>query len=161
MPPNFFDPLAASFWDMLQLAIGAAVTTLTIKFSGWQSTKKKELVERRVKDAEIMARLDELVNQSQAVKSEIKNSHGTNLRNDLDVAIKNSKEARDNSTQALKIVKQISDSLESLTVDFRESKREHIDFRERHNQSTEEIHDLNKRVNALFSAQNKKENNHE
>lgn len=161
MPPNFFDPLAASFWDMLQLGIGAAVTTLTIKFSGWQSTKKKELAERRVKDAEIMARLDELANQSQAVKSEVKNSHGTNLRHDLDVAIKSATEARDNSTQALKIVKQISDSLESLTADFRESKREHIDFRERHNQSTEEIHDLNKRVNALFSAQNKKENNHE
>lgn len=105
--------------------------------------------------------LDELANQSQAVKFEVKNSHGTNLRYDLDVAIKSATEARDNSTQALKIVKQISDSLESLTVDFRESKREHIDFRERHNQSTEEIHDLNKRVNTLFSAQNKKENNHE
>lgn len=160
MPPNFFDPLAASFWDMLQLAIGAAVTTLTIKFSGWQSTKKKELTERRVKDAEIMARLDELANQSQAVKSEVKNSHGTNLRHDLDVAVKSATEARDNSTQALKIVKQISDSLESLTVDFRESKREHIDFRERHNQSMEEIHDLNKRVNAIFSTINK-ENTHE
>lgn len=160
MPPNFFDPLAASFWDMLQLAIGTAVTTLTIKFSGWQSTKKKELAERRVKDAEIMARLDELANQSQAVKSEVKNSHGTNLRHDLDVAIKSATEARDNSTQALKIVKQISDSLESLTVDFRESKREHIDFRERHNQSMEEIYDLNKRVNAIFSTINK-ENTHE
>ena len=160
MPPNFFDPIAASFWDMLQLAIGAAVTTLTIKFSGWQSTKKKELAERRVKDAEIMARLDELANQSQAVKSEVKNSHGTNLRHDLDVAIKNSKEARDNSTRALKIVEQIKDSLESLSGDFRESKREHMDFRERHNRSAEDIQDLNKRVNALFSTVNK-EINHE
>lgn len=146
---------------MLQLGIGAAVTTLTIKFSGWQSTKKKELAERRAKDAEIMARLDDLANQSNAVKSEVKNSHGTNLRHDLDVAIKSATEARDNSTRALKVVEQIKDSLESLAGDFRESKREHVDFRERHNQNAEEIHDLNKRVNALFSAQNKKENNHE
>lgn len=160
MPPNFFDPIAASFWDMLQLGIGAAVTTLTIKFSGWKSTKEKELAERRVKDAEIMARLDELTSQSQAVKSEVKNSHGTNLRNDLDEAIRVSRAARDNSTQALKIVGQIRDSLESLAGDFRESKREHMDFRERHNRSAEDIQDLNKRVNALFSTL-KKENTHE
>lgn len=153
MPPNFFDPLAASFWDMLQLAIGAAVTTLTIKFSGWKSAKEKELAERRVKDAEIMARLDDLANQSQTVKEEVKNTHTTNLRHDLD-------KVREISTQALKNSEQIKGTLDSLAGDFRESKREHTDFRERHNRSAEDIQDLNKRVNALFSTINK-ENNHE
>lgn len=160
MPPDFFSQFASSFWDMLQLGIGAAVTTLTIKFSGWQSTKKKELAERRLKDAEIMKRLDKLANQSEDVKAEVKNTHSTNLRHDLDKAVKSASEARDNSTQALKIVKRISDSLDSLASDFRESKREHMDFRDRHNRSAEDIQDLNKRVNALFSTVNK-ENKHE
>ena len=148
MPPNFFDPLAASFWDMLQLAIGVSVTTLTIKFSGWKSAKEKELAERRVKDAEIMAHLEKLMNQSKDVKEQVENTHSTNLRHDLD-------EVRDISTQALKNSEQIKGTLESLAGDFRESKREHLDFRERHNRSAEDIQDLNKRVNALFSTVNK------
>lgn len=161
MPPDFFLQFASSFWDILQLGIGAAVTTLTIKFSSWKSAKEKELAERRLKDAEIIKRLDKLANQGEDVKAEVKNTHSTNLRHDLDKAVKGASEARDNSTQALKIVKQISSSLDSLTSDFRESKREHMDFRDRHNRSAEDIQDLNKRVNALFSAQNKKETNHE
>lgn len=151
MPPNFFDPLTTSFWDMLQLAMGVAITTLTIKFSGWKSAKERELADRRVQDAEIMARLDELASQGRVVKSEVKNTHATNLRHDLDVAIKTAGEARDNSTRALKVVEQIRDAMESLAGDFRESKREHVDFRERHNRNAEDIHDLNKRVNAIFS----------
>lgn len=155
MPPNFFDPLTASFWDMLQLAMGVAITTLTIKFSGWKSVKELELAERRVQDAEIMARLDELASQGRVVKSEVKNTHATNLRHDLDVAIKTAGEARDNSTRALKVVEQIRDAMESLAGDFRESKREHADFRERHNRTAEDIQDLNRRVNSIFSTINR------
>lgn len=161
MPPDFWAHFTESFWVVLQAGTAALAALLAKWFKGFQSAKKREIAERRAHDAVILAKLEALANQQSDVKAQVKNSHGTNLRHDLDLAIRNSKEARDNSTQALKIVKQISDSLESLTGDFRESKREHIDFRERHNQSTEGIHDLNKRVNALFSAQNKKENNHE
>lgn len=161
MPPDFFAPLAHHFWVMVQAGIALVMGAVTIKFRDWKAIKEKDSSERRAKEAEIMEKLEKLVEQQQAVKAQVKNSHGTNLRNDLDIAIRNSREARDNSTQALKVAEQIRDSVESLSGDFRESKKEHADFRERHNQNAEEIHDLNKRVNALFSAQNKKENYHE
>lgn len=161
MPPDFFAQISESFWLILQAGTAVAAGSAAKWLKDLQVTKKKESVERKAQDAVILKRLEALSNQQSEVKTEVKNSHGTNLRHDLDIAIQSSQEARDNSTQALKIVEQIRDSLETLTADVRESKKEHSDFRERHNQSTEEIHDLNKRVNALFSAQNKKENNHE
>ena len=161
MPPDFWAHFTESFWVILQAGTAAAAATAAKWLKDLQSAKKKETAERKAQDAVILKRLEALSNQQSEVKTEVKNSHGTNLRNDLDIAIKSSQEARNNSTQALKIVNQIKDSLDVLAVDVRESKKEHTDFRERHNQSTEEIHDLNKRVNALFSAQNKKENNHE
>ena len=161
MPPDFWAHFTESFWVVLQAGTAALAALLAKWFRGFQSAKKREVAERRAHDAVILAKLEALANQQSDVKAQVKNSHGTNLRHDLDVAIRNSKEARDNSTQALKVVEQIRDSLESLAGDFREARREHVDFRERHNHNAEEIHDLNKRVNALFSAQNKKENNHE
>lgn len=161
MPPDFWAHFTESFWVILQAGTAAIAALLAKWFRDFQSTKKREIAERRAQDAIILDRLEGLASQQSAVKAQVKNSHGTNLRHDLDMAIENSKEARDNSTQALKIVNQIKDSLDALTGDVRESRKEHMDFRERHNQNAEEIHDLNKRVNALFSAQNKKENNHE
>lgn len=160
-PPDFFAQISESFWLILQAGTAVAAGSAAKWLKDLQASKKKESAERKAQDAAILARLEALSNQQSEVKTEVKNSHGTNLRHDLDIAIKSSQEARDNSTQALKIVNQIKDSLDVLTVDVRESKKEHSDFRERHNQNAEEIHDLNKRVNALFSAQNKKENNHE
>lgn len=161
MPPDFWATISNNFWMVLQAGTATAAAYGAKWLKELQATKKKEEAERRAQDAVILERLEALSSQQTEVKTEVKNSHGTNLRHDLDIAIKNSREARDNSTQALKIVAQIRDSLEYLTVDVRESKKEHADFRERHNQNVEEIHDLNKRVNALFSAHNKKENNHE
>lgn len=161
MPPDFFAQISESFWLILQAGTAVAAGSAAKWLKDLQASKRKESAERKAQDAVILARLEALSNQQREVKTEVKNSHGTNLRHDLDIAIQSSQEARDNSTQALKIVNQIKDSLDVLTVDVRESKKEHSDFRERHNQNTEEIHDLNKRVNALFSAQNKKENNHE
>ncbi len=160
-PPDFFAHITESFWLILQAGTAAFAAAAAKWLKDLQASKKKESAERKAQDAVILDRLEALSNQQNDVKSEVKNSHGTNLRHDLDIAIKNSQEARDNSTQALNIVGQIKDSLDSLADDFRESKREHIDFRERHNQNAEEIHDLNKRVNTLFSAQNKMENNNE
>lgn len=161
MPPDFFAQISESFWLILQAGTAVAAGSAAKWLKDLQASKRKESAERKAQDAVILARLEALSNQQREVKTEVKNSHGTNLRHDLDIAIQSSQEARDNSTQALKIVNQIKDSLDVLTVDVRESKKEHSDFRERHNQNAEEIHDLNKRVNALFSAQNKKENNHE
>ena len=161
MPPDFFAQISESFWLILQAGTAVAAGSAAKWLKDLQASKKKESAERKAQDAVILKRLEALSNQQREVKTEVKNSHGTNLRHDLDIAIQSSQEARDNSTQALKIVNQIKDSLDVLTVDVRESKKEHSDFRERHNQNAEEIHDLNKRVNALFSAQNKKENNHE
>lgn len=161
MPPDFWATIGSNFWMVLQGATTAVAAYGAKWLKELQATKKKEAAERRAQDAVILARLEALSNQQSEVKTEVKNSHGTNLRHDLDVAIQNSQEARDNSTRALKIIEQIKDSIESLTGDVREAKREHSDFRERHNHNAEEIHDLNKRVNALFSAQNKKENTHE
>ncbi len=159
-PPDFFAHLTESFWMILQAGTAAFAATAAKRFKDFQAAKKRESAERRAQDAVILAKLEALANQQSDVKAQVKNSHGTNLRNDLDEAIRVSREARDNSTQALKIVAQIRDSLETLTGDFRESKREHADFRERHNRSAEDIQDLNKRVNALFSTI-KKENTHE
>lgn len=161
MPPDFWAHFTESFWVILQAGTAALAALLAKWFKGFQATKKREIAERRAQDAIILAKLEALASQQGDVKAQVKNSHGTNLRHDLDLAIKNSREARDNSTQALKVAEQIRDSVESLAGDFRESKKEHVDFRERHNRSAEDIQDLNKRVNALFSAQNKKENNHE
>lgn len=161
MPPDFWAQVSNIFWIVLQSGTTAAAAYGAKWLKGLQATKKKEAAERRAQDAVILARLEALANQQSTVKDEVKNSHGTNLRHDLDIAIQNSQEARDNSTQALKIIEQIKDSLDSLTGDVHEARREHSDFRERHNHNAEEIHDLNKRVNALFSAQNKKENKHE
>ena len=155
MPPDFWAHFTESFWVVLQAGTAALAALLAKWFKGFQATKKREIAERRAQDAIILAKLEALASQQSDVKAQVKNSHGTNLRHDLDAAIRNSKEARDNSTQALKIVEQIRDSLESLTGDFREAKREHVDFRERHNRSAEDIQDLNKRVNALFSTVNK------
>lgn len=161
MPPDFWAQVGNNFWMVLQAGTATAAAYGAKWLKELQATKKKEAAERRAQDAVILARLEALSNQQSEVKDEVKNTHSTNLRHDLDIAIKSSQAARDNSTQALKIVEQIRDSLDALTVDVRESKKEHTDFRERHNHNAEEIHDLNKRVNALFSAQNKKENNHE
>lgn len=161
MPPDFFAQISESFWLILQAGTAVAAGSAAKWLKDLQASKRKESAERKAQDAVILKRLEALSNQQREVKTEVKNSHGTNLRHDLDIAIQSSQKARDNSTQALKIVEQIRDSLETLTADVRESKKEHTDFRERHNQNAEEIHDLNKRVNALFSAQNKKENSHE
>nr|DAV95892.1 MAG TPA: Protein of unknown function (DUF2746) [Caudoviricetes sp.] len=161
MPPDFFAHVAESFWVVLQAGTAAAAAMVAKRFKDFQAVKKRESAERRAQDAVILAKLEKLAAQQGDVKAQVKNSHGTNLRHDLDVAIRNSQDARDNSTQALKIVQQIRDSLDALSSDVLESRREHSDFRERHNHNAEEIHDLNRRVNALFSAQNKKENNHE
>ena len=160
MPPDFWAHFTESFWVILQAGTAALAALLAKWFRGFQATKKREISERRAQDAIILVKLEALANQQSDVKAQVKNSHGTNLRHDLDAAIRNSKEARDNSTQALKVVEQIRDSLESLAGDFREAKREHVDFRERHNRSSEDIQDLNKRVNALFSKVNK-ENTYE
>ena len=159
-PPDFFAHMTESFWVILQAGTAAIAAVLAKWFRDFQSTKKREIAERRAHDAVILAKLEALANQQSDVKAQVKNSHGTNLRHDLDIAIKSSQEARDNSTQALKIVQQINESLDALAGDFRESKREHVDFRERHNRSAEDIQELNKRVNALFSTI-KKENTHE
>lgn len=161
MPPDFWAHFTESFWVILQAGTAALAAIIAKWLRSFQAAKKREIAERRAQDAIILAKLEKLATQQGDVKAQVKNSHGTNLRHDLDIAIRNSQDARDNSTQALKIVEQIRDSLDALTVDVRESKKEHTDFRERHNHNAEEIHDLNKRVNALFSAQNKKENNHE
>lgn len=155
MPPDFWAHFTESFWVILQAGTAALAALLAKWFKGFQATKKREIAERRAQDAIILAKLEALASQQGDVKAQVKNSHGTNLRNDLDLAIKNSREARDNSTQALKVAEQIRDSVESLAGDFRESKKEHVDFRERHNRSAEDIQDLNKRVNALFSTVNK------
>lgn len=160
MPPDFFQPLFDEFIGLSQAILAGIATFATIKFRELSSSRKREHIEREAHNAEIIARLEGLSNAQTEVKAQVKNSHGTVLRDDLDKAINLAQEARDNSTQALKIVGQIKDSLGSLANDFRESRREHMDFRERHNQSTEEIHDLNKRVNAIFSTINK-ENTHE
>ncbi len=155
MPPDFWAHFTESFWVILQAGTAALAALLAKWFKGFQATKKREIAERRAQDAIILAKLEALASQQGDVKAQVKNSHGTNLRYDLDLAIKNSREARDNSTQALKVAEQIRDSVESLAGDFRESKKEHVDFRERHNRSAEDIQDLNKRVNALFSTVNK------
>lgn len=155
MPPDFWAHFTESFWVILQAGTAALAALLAKWFKGFQATKKREIAERRAQDAIILAKLEALASQQGDVKAQVKNSHGTNLRHDLDLAIKNSREARDNSTQALKVAEQIRDSVESLAGDFRESKKEHFDFRERHNRSAEDIQDLNKRVNALFSTVNK------
>nr|DAQ76571.1 MAG TPA: Protein of unknown function (DUF2746) [Caudoviricetes sp.] len=155
MPPDFWAHFTESFWVILQAGTAALAALLAKWFKGFQATKKREIAERRAQDAIILAKLEALASQQGDVKAQVKNSHGTNLRHDLDLAIKNSREARDNSTQALKVAEQIRDSVESLAGDFRESKKEHVDFRERHNRSAEDIQDLNKRVNALFSTVNK------
>ena len=155
MPPDFWAHFTESFWVILQAGTAALAALLAKWFKGFQATKKREIAERRAQDAIILAKLEALASQQGDVKAQVKNSHGTNLRHDLDLAIKNSREARDNSTQALKVAEQIRDSVESLADDFRESKKEHVDFRERHNRSAEDIQDLNKRVNALFSTVNK------
>lgn len=155
MPPDFWAHFTESFWVILQAGTAALAALLAKWFKGFQATKKREIAERRAQDAIILAKLEALASQQGDVKAQVKNSHGTNLRHDLDLAIKNSREARDNSTQALKVAEQIRDSVESLAGDFRESKKEHVDFRERHNRSAEDIQDLNKRVNALFSTINK------
>lgn len=155
MPPDFWAHFTESFWVILQAGTAALAALLAKWFKGFQATKKREIAERRAQDAIILAKLEALASQQGDVKAQVKNSHGTNLRHDLDLAIKNSREARDNSTQALKVAEQIRDSVESLAGDFRESKKEHADFRERHNRSAEDIQDLNKRVNALFSTVNK------
>lgn len=155
MPPDFLAHFTESFWVILQAGTAALAALLAKWFKGFQATKKREIAERRAQDAIILAKLEALASQQGDVKAQVKNSHGTNLRHDLDLAIKNSREARDNSTQALKVAEQIRDSVESLAGDFRESKKEHVDFRERHNRSAEDIQDLNKRVNALFSTVNK------
>lgn len=160
MPPDFWAHFTESFWVILQAGTAALAAIIAKWLRSFQAAKKREIAERRAQDAIILAKLEKLATQQGDVKAQVKNSHGTNLRHDLDIAIRNSQDARDNSTQALKIVEQIRDSLDSLTVDFRESKREHTDFRDRHNRSAEDIQDLNKRVNALFSTVNK-ENNHE
>lgn len=155
MPPDFWAHFTESFWVILQAGTAALAALLAKWFKGFQATKKREIAERRAQDAIILAKLEALASQQGDVKAQVKNSHVTNLRHDLDLAIKNSREARDNSTQALKVAEQIRDSVESLAGDFRESKKEHVDFRERHNRSAEDIQDLNKRVNALFSTVNK------
>lgn len=155
MPPDFWAHFTESFWVILQAGTATLAALLAKWFKGFQATKKREIAERRAQDAIILAKLEALASQQGDVKAQVKNSHGTNLRHDLDLAIKNSREARDNSTQALKVAEQIRDSVESLAGDFRESKKEHCDFRERHNRSAEDIQDLNKRVNALFSTVNK------
>lgn len=155
MPPDFWAHFTESFWVILQAGTAALAALLAKWFKGFQATKKREIAERRAQDAIILAKLEALASQQGDVKAQVKNSHGTNLRHDLDLAIKNSREARDNSTQALKVAEQIRDSVESLAGDFRESKKEHVDFRERHNRSADDIQDLNKRVNALFSTVNK------
>lgn len=155
MPPDFWAHFTESFWVILQAGTAALAALLAKWFKGFQATKKREIAERRAQDAIILAKLEALASQQGDVKAQVKNSHGTNLRHDLDLAIKNSREARDNSTQALKVAEQIRDSVESLAGDFRESKKEHVDFRERHNRSAEDIQDLNKRVNTLFSTVNK------
>lgn len=160
MPPDFWAQLSNNFWMVLQAGTATAAAYGAKWLKELQATKKKEAAERRAQDAVILQRLEALSNQQSEVKEEVKNTHSTNLRHDLDIAIKSSQEARDNSTQALKVAEQIRDSVESLAGDFRESKKEHVDFRERHNRSAEDIQDLNKRVNALFSTVNK-ENNHE
>lgn len=160
MPPDFWAHFTESFWVILQAGTAALAAIIAKWLRSFQAAKKREIAERRAQDAIILAKLEKLATQQGDVKAQVKNSHGTNLRHDLDIAIRNSQDARDNSTQALKIVEQIRDSLDSLTVDFRESKREHTDFRDRHNRSAEDIQDLNKRVNALFSTVNK-ENKHE
>lgn len=160
MPPDFWAHFTESFWVILQAGTAALAAIIAKWLRSFQAAKKREIAERRAQDAIILAKLEKLATQQGDVKAQVKNSHGTNLRHDLDIAIRNSQDARDNSTQALKIVEQIRDSLDSLTVDFRESKREHTDFRDRHNRTAEDIQDLNKRVNALFSTVNK-ENNHE
>ena len=155
MPPDFWAHFTESFWVILQAGTAALAALLAKWFKGFQATKKREIAERRAQDAIILAKLEALASQQGDVKAQVKNSHGTNLRHDLDLAIKNSREARDNSTQALKVAEQIRDSVESLAGDFRESKKEHVDFRERHNRSAEDIQDLNKTVNTLFSTVNK------
>lgn len=155
MPPDFWAHFTESFWVILQAGTAALAALLAKWFKGFQATKKREIAERRAQDAIILAKLEALASQQGDVKAQVKNSHGTNLRHDLDLAIKNSREARDNSTQALKVAEQIRDSVESLAGDFRESKKEHVDFRERHNRSAEDIQDLNRRVNVLFSTVNK------
>lgn len=161
MPPDVFANFTESFWVVLQAGTAALAALLAKWFRGLQATKKREIAERRAQDAIILAKLESLANQQSVVKAQVKNSHGTNLRHDLDLAIRNSQQARDNSTQALKIVEQIRDYMEIMADDIKDAKREHSDFRERHNHNADEIHDLNKRVNALFYAQNKKENTNE
>lgn len=159
MPPDFWAHFTESFWVILQAGTAALAAIIAKWLRSFQAAKKRETAERRAQDAIILAKLEKLATQQGDVKAQVKNSHGTNLRHDLDIAIRNSQDARDNSTRALKIVEQIRDSLDSLSVDFRESKREHTDFRDRHNRSAEDIQDLNKRVNALFSTVNKENNN--